>query len=60
MIKRTSKKYIEKFLSNNSDYNILDIGCGYNANKYANVICYVQDLSNKYQYNRFVKLNEKK
>ena len=60
MIKRTSKKYIEKFLSNNSDYNILDIGCGYNANKYANVICDVQDLSNHYQDKRFVKLNEKK
>ena len=59
MIKRTSKKYIEKFLSNNSDYNILDIGCGYNANKYANVICDVQDLSNHYQDKRFVKLNEK-
>ena len=60
MIKRTSKKYIEKFLSNNSDYNILDIGCGYNANKYANVICDVQDLSNHYRDKRFVKLNEKK
>ena len=60
MIKRTSKKYIEKILSNNSDYNILDIGCGYNANKYAKVICDVQDLSNHYQDKRFVKLNEKK
>ena len=60
MIKRTSKKYIEKFLSNNSDYNILDIGCGYNANKYAKVICDVQDLSNHYRDKRFVKLNEKK
>tara|TARA_B100001093_G_C26460856_1_gene856367 strand:+ start:82 stop:690 length:609 start_codon:yes stop_codon:yes gene_type:complete len=60
LIKRTSKEYIEKFLSNNSDYNILDIGCGYNANKYANVICDVQDLSNHYQDKRFVKLNEKK
>jgi len=60
LIKRTSKKYIEKFLSNNSDYNIIDIGCGYNANKYANVICDVQDLSNHYQDKRFVKLNEKK
>ena len=60
MIKRTSKKYIEKILSNNSDYNILDIGCGYNANKYAKVICDVQDLSNHYRDKRFVKLNEKK
>jgi SAM-dependent methyltransferase len=60
LIKRTSKKYIEKILSNNSDYNILDIGCGYNANKYAKVICDVQDLSNHYRDKRFVKLNEKK
>ena len=60
MIKRTSKKYREKFLTNNAYYNILDSGCGYNANKYANVICDVQDLTNHYQDKRFVKLNEKK
>ncbi len=60
MIKRTSKKHIEKFLSNNSIKNILDIGCGYNANKLANVICDVQDLSNHYQGKKFIKLTEKK
>ena len=41
-------------------WNILDIGCGYNANKFANVICDVQDLSNYYQNKKFTKLIEKK
>ena len=49
MIKRTSKKYIDNLLQNNTTWNILDIGCGYNANKFAKVICDVQDLSNHYQ-----------
>ena len=60
MIKRTSKKYIEKLLQNNSTWNILDIGCGYNASKFAKVICDVQDLSNHYQDKKFIRLTEKK
>ena len=60
MIKRTSKKYIEKILSNNPSWNILDIGCGYNASTLANVICDVQDLSNHYKNKKFIKLNENK
>ena len=60
MIKRTSRKYIESLLKNNTTWNILDIGCGYNANKFAKVICDVQDLSNHYQNKRFIKLTEKK
>ena len=60
MIKRTSKKYIDNLLQYNSTWNILDIGCGYNANKFANVICDVQDLSNYYQNKKFTKLIEKK
>ena len=60
MIKRSSKKFIEETLSSNSGWNILDIGCGYNANKFANVICDVQDLSNYYQNKKFTKLIEKK
>ena len=60
MIKRTSKKYIDNLLQNNTTWNILDIGCGYNANKFAKVICDVQDLSNHYQDKKFIRLTEKK
>ncbi|MDC1258077.1 class I SAM-dependent methyltransferase [Pelagibacteraceae bacterium] len=60
MIKRTSKTFIENTLSSNSSWNILDIGCGYNANKYANVVCDVQDLSVYYPTKKFIKLTEKK
>ena len=60
MIKRTSKKYIDNLLQNNITWNILDIGCGYNANKFAKVICDVQDLSNHYQDKKFIRLTEKK
>ena len=58
MIKRTSKKFIEETLLSNPDWHILDIGCGYNANKFANVICDVQDLSNHYLNKKFIKLTE--
>ena len=60
MIKRTSKKYIDNLLKNNSSWNILDIGCGYNANKFAKVVCDIQDLSNYYQDKEFIRLTEKK
>ena len=60
MIKRTSKKYIDNLLQNNTTWNILDIGCGYNASKFAKVICDVQDLSNHYQDKKFIRLAEKK
>ena len=60
LIKRTSKNFIEKTLSLNPNWNILDIGCGYGANKFANVICDVQDLSNHYPDKSFIKLTEKK
>ena len=60
MIKRTSKTFIEYTLSLNPDWNILDIGCGYGANKYANVICDVQDLSKFYPNKTFIRLVEKK
>ena len=60
MIKRTSKKYIDNLLQHNITWNILDIGCGYNANKFAKVICDVQDLSNYYQEKKFIRITEKK
>ena len=60
MIKRTSKAFIENTLSLNSSWTILDIGCGYGASKYANVVCDVQDLSKFYPNKTFIKLTEKK
>ncbi|MDC0855641.1 class I SAM-dependent methyltransferase [Candidatus Pelagibacter sp.] len=60
LIKRSSKEYIEKKLSQNHNWKILDIGCGYNASKNANVICDVQDLSAHYENKKFIQLTEKK
>ena len=60
MIKRTSKIYIEKNLSLNPNWKILDIGCGFNANSFANVVCDVQDLSKYYPDKKFIKLIDKK
>ena len=60
MIKRTSKNHIEKILSENPDWKILDIGCGYGANKYATTISDIIDLSDHYKDKKFVKITEKK
>ena len=60
LIKRSSKNYIESILSKNSEWKVLDIGCGYTANKYATTICDVQDLSHFYKDKNFVKLEGKK
>ena len=59
MIKRTSKKYIQNILVTNKSWNILDIGCGYSANEYANIICDIQDLSHHYADKKFIKLENK-
>ena len=60
MIKRTSKNYIQKILSENKSWKVLDIGCGYTPNEYATTICDVQDLSNFYKDKEFIKLNDQK
>ena len=56
MIRRSSKKSIDKILENNKSWKILDIGCGYSAHKNASVVCDIQDLSNVYKEKNFVKL----
>ena len=56
MIRRSSKKSVETLLQENTSWKILDIGCGYTANKNATVVCDVQDLSNIYKEKDFVKL----
>ncbi len=60
MIKRTSKEHIEKILSENPNWKILDIGCGYGANKYATTVSDILDLSDHYKDKSFVKITEKK
>ena len=60
MLKRTSLNSINKKLKENSNWNILDIGCGYTANEYANTIADIQDLSNFYKTKKFIKITDKK
>ena len=60
LIKRTSKTHIEKILSQNPNWKVLDIGCGYGANEYATTISDILDLSDHYRDKSFVKITEKK
>ncbi len=57
LLKRSSKQYIDQLLKNNSNWKILDVGCGYTAHENATVICDVQDLSNFYKDKNFIKLD---
>ena len=59
MLKRTTLNFVNDTLRKNSDWKILDIGCGYRANKYASLIADVQDLSDFYKGKKFIKINEK-
>ena len=56
MIKRSSKKHINKLLEENPNWKVLDIGCGYGAHKKASVVCDVLDLSKFYEDKTFIKL----
>ena len=59
LIKRTSKAYIHSILSENKQWKVLDIGCGYSANEFATTICDVQDLAPFYKDREFIKLENK-
>tara|TARA_A100001015_G_scaffold112019_1_gene124395 strand:+ start:303 stop:932 length:630 start_codon:yes stop_codon:yes gene_type:complete len=59
LIKRSSKNYIQSILSKNTNWKVLDIGCGYTANKFATTICDTQDLSEFYKDKNFMKLSSK-
>jgi ubiquinone/menaquinone biosynthesis C-methylase UbiE len=56
LIKRSSKNFIDGLLEKNTEWKILDIGCGYTAHKNASVICDIQDLSKFYKDKKFIKL----
>ena len=60
MLKRTSITYVNSILEKNPNWKILDVGCGYRANKKASVIADVQDFSNFYKGKNFVQLQGKK
>ena len=59
MIKRSSLEFTNKLLRENKDWKILDIGCGYTANKNATTLCDVIDLQEQYPDKKFVKLESK-
>jgi ubiquinone/menaquinone biosynthesis C-methylase UbiE len=60
LLRRTSLKIINQKLKDNPSWNILDIGCGYTANKYAKIVADTQDLSNFYKDKKFIRITEKK
>ncbi len=60
MLQRTSIESINKKLKENPTWKILDVGCGYTANQYANTIADIQDLSNFYQDRKFIRIVDKK
>ena len=60
MLKRTTINFVNETLSKNTSWKILDVGCGFRANKYATVLADVQDLSDFYKEKKFIKINEKR
>ena len=60
MLKRTTINFVNNILIENINWKILDIGCGYRANKHASVIADVKDFSDFYKDKKFIKINGKK
>ena len=60
MLKRTSINHVNKILEDNPNWKILDVGCGYNANKRATMIADVKDLKNFYKDKNFIQIKEKR
>ena len=60
MLKRTSINFVNNVLSKNTNWKILDIGCGYSANKNATVIADIQDLSDFYKDRNFITISGKR
>ena len=59
MLNRTSIKHLNNILENNLGWKILDIGCGYRANKKASVIADIKDFSDFYKEKKFIQIKEK-
>ena len=60
MLKRTSLNFVNNVLSKNPNWRILDIGCGYTPNKYANVIADTKDFSKFHKDKIFINIKDKK
>jgi ubiquinone/menaquinone biosynthesis C-methylase UbiE len=60
LLKRTSKKFVEEYLSQKKDWKILDIGCGYTANKYSTHVADTQDFAFVYKNKKFTHIKDKK
>jgi len=60
LLKRTSISFINQTLEANPNWNILDVGCGYTANKFAKTVSDVQDLTSFYKDKKFVRILNKK
>ena len=60
MIKRTPLKLVNSILEKNPNWKILDIGCGYSANKRATTLADIKDLSKFYKERNFVKIETEK
>ena len=60
MIKRTSLNIVNDLIQKNLQWKVLDIDCGFTANKNATVIADIQDLSNFYSKKTFIKITDKK
>ena len=60
MLKRTTINFVNDTFSKNTNWKILDVGCGYRAHKSASVIADIQDLSNFYENKNFIQITEKK
>ena len=56
MIKRTDREHVLQTLSDNPQWNVIDLGCGANAGcEYANVLVDHDDHTDKYPNKKFVK-----
>ena len=60
MLKRTSIKHLNNILEENKSWKIIDIGCGYTANKNATTIADVKNYSDFYKDKNFVQVDAKK
>ena len=60
MLKRTTLKSVNQLLKENLNWNTLDIGCGYTANKNVKVIADIKNLSDFYKSKKFVLIKDRK
>ena len=60
MLKRTSINHVNNILKKNTNWKILDIGCGYRPNENATVLADVQNFKDLYKDKKFIQISDKK